>query len=210
MDTASFIHIALSNHTNRAILDRLSETGLVDAWLVAGSLFQTVWNWKTGRPADYGIRDYDVFFFDDSDLSWEAEDRAIKRAERRLAGLRAPIEIRNQARAHLWYEDKFGLPYTQLHKTTDGIDRFLATTCMFGLRQTADGAIDVYAPFGFNDLENLLVRPSEITPFDSASYVAKAARWKTSWPELQVARPDETPQRSTALDQRLSFIRRCF
>ena len=200
MDTASFIHIALSNQTNRSILDRLSETGLVEAWLVSGSLFQTVWNWKTGRPADYGIRDYDVFFFDGSDLSWEAEDRAIKRAEMCLADLRAPIEIRNQARVHLWYEDKFGLPYPQLHKTTDGIDRFLSPACMFGLRQTADGAIDVYAPFGFRDLENLLVRPSEITPFDSASYLAKAARWKASWPELQIASPEETQQKSISLD----------
>lgn len=69
MNEASFIHIIRSNATNRAILSRLSETGLPDAWRVSGSVFQTVWNWKTGRALDHGIRDYDIFYFDGRDLS---------------------------------------------------------------------------------------------------------------------------------------------
>ena len=190
MNEASFIGIIRSNATNRAILSRLSETGLPDAWLVSGSLFQTVWNWKTGRALDHGIRDYDIFYFDGRDLSWSAEDRAIKNAAEHFADIAAPIEIRNQARVHLWYEDKFGLPYPQLQQTTDGIDRFLATACMFGLRQTFDGDFEVYAPSGFADLESLVVRPNATKPFDRRSYLAKAKRWKTNWPELRIAPPD--------------------
>ena len=48
--------------------------------LVAGALFQTVWNLRSGRPPQEGIRDYDVFYWDD-DLSYEAEDRVIRRAD---------------------------------------------------------------------------------------------------------------------------------
>jgi hypothetical protein len=42
--------------------------------VTAGCLFQTVWNVVTDRPPTSGIKDYDIFYFDGTDLSWEAED----------------------------------------------------------------------------------------------------------------------------------------
>jgi len=39
---------------------------------------------------------------------------------------RSEIEIRNQARVHLWYPRRFGAPYPQLASAEDGIGRFLA------------------------------------------------------------------------------------
>lgn len=62
-----FVDQALANPANRAILERLPALGLPDAWLVAGCLFQTVWNLRTGRPPMDGIRDYDLFYFDAGD-----------------------------------------------------------------------------------------------------------------------------------------------
>jgi hypothetical protein len=44
-------------------------------WLVfSGAVYQPVLNHLTGRPLDYGIKDYDLAYFDPSDLSYEAED----------------------------------------------------------------------------------------------------------------------------------------
>lgn len=74
MERERFIALALTNPVNRAILDRLSTLTLPDAWLVSGSVFQTVWNALTGRQALHGIKDYDVFYFD-PDTSWEAGRR---------------------------------------------------------------------------------------------------------------------------------------
>lgn len=108
MDSSEFSSIVQSNPINRAILELLPDTGLNDVWLVSGCLFQTVWNDKTGRAPGYGIKDYDLFYYDDSDLSWDAEDTAIRQAMQALAGIDANIEIRNQARVHLWYPEKFG------------------------------------------------------------------------------------------------------
>ena len=104
---------------------------------------QTVWNVLTGRAVDYGINDYDVFYFD-PDTSWEAEDAVI----RKLTGGSTPrrkVETRNQARVHLWYAEKHGLPYPAAARSTDGIDRFLTANTMVGLRRMADG-YEVYAP----------------------------------------------------------------
>ena len=64
MVEAGFIESTLINVANREILARLPSLGLSDAWLVSGALFQTVWNRLTNRPLDYGIRDYDIFYFD--------------------------------------------------------------------------------------------------------------------------------------------------
>jgi hypothetical protein len=56
------------------VLARATELNLPGWYLTAGCVFQTVRNVVTGRPATDGIRDYDLFYFDDTDLSWEAED----------------------------------------------------------------------------------------------------------------------------------------
>ena len=191
MREADLIDVVLTNPINSAILQRLPQVGLADAWLVSGSLFQTVWNNKTGRPFDHGIKDYDIFYFDDSDLSWTAEDRAIRAGAEVFADLGSEIEIRNQARVHLWYPEKFGSPYPPLTCSTDGIDRFLAIACMVGVRSDASGGFDVYAPHGLMDLERMIIRPNITPGFQAERYRAKSARWLQFWPELEVIEPSK-------------------
>ena len=48
IDTADFIRDVRANRFNRAILDRWEALALPDGWLVAGCLFQTVWNLRGG------------------------------------------------------------------------------------------------------------------------------------------------------------------
>jgi hypothetical protein len=52
------------------------------------------------------------------------------------------------------------------------------------LRRTHEG-YDVYAPDGFDDAANLIVRPNPGPNF-SENYERKAARWKALWPEVTV------------------------
>ncbi|MFN3231482.1 MAG: nucleotidyltransferase family protein [Alphaproteobacteria bacterium] len=185
MTEAEFIEVILANPANRALLDRLPDLGLSDAWLVSGALFQTAWNHLTGRPPGHGIKDYDIFYFDDTDLSWEAEDAVIKRAADLFADLDVEIEMRNQARVHLWYESHFGVPYPLLASSREGIDRFLAKACMVGVQPGAAGP-DLYAPAGLEDIVALIIRPNLTANFDAGHYRAKAARWTSCWPELRV------------------------
>lgn len=184
MDEARFLSLALANEKNRAILRHLPELELPDAWLVSGSLFQTVWNGMTGRSLEHGIKDYDVFYFY-PDTSWEAEDAAIRRCREVFLPLGIEVELRNQARVHVWYEEKFGTPYPPLKCATEGIDRFLAHACMVGIHPGEDGW-RVYAPRGFGDIETMTIRPNPAPNFSAGRYAEKAARWKENWPELTV------------------------
>src|SRR5258708_21829225 len=77
-------------------------------YLVAGCLYKTVWKMVTTQPPEAGILDYDLAYFDGSDLSWDAEDAVIGAGRQVFADLAVPVQIRNQARVHLWYEQKFG------------------------------------------------------------------------------------------------------
>ncbi|MBH5399174.1 nucleotidyltransferase family protein [Bradyrhizobium sp. CNPSo 4010] len=184
MSKDEFLALALRNPVNAAILDELHRLALPDAWLVSGCLVQTVWNALTGRPIDHGIADYDVFYFD-PDTSWEAEDAVIRDVSDRLGHLGVKVETRNQARVHLWYPGKHGLPYPPLTRTTDGIDRFLTQNTQVGVRRANNG-YEIYAPRGFDDIAALIARPNPGPNFSVANYAAKAARWKALWPEITV------------------------
>ena len=85
-------------------------------WLVfSGAVYQPVLNHLTGRQPDYGIKNYDLGYFDYSDLSYEAEDAVIRRVKTAFdEPLRSMVEVRNQARVHLWFEAKFREPYGPL------------------------------------------------------------------------------------------------
>jgi hypothetical protein len=184
MTESDFIAVVTRNPFNRAILERWPKLALADAWLVSAALFQTVWNVQTGRAPDQGIKDYDIFYFD-SDTSWEAEDRVIKRMGDVLCDLDIAIEVRNQARVHLWYQQKFGAPYPPLTRSTDGIDRFLMHNAQVGIRANADGT-EIYAPHGLDDVFKMIVRPNRTANFLPDKYMEKALRWKELWPEITI------------------------
>ena len=188
MNENQFLDAALQNPVNSRLADELLRLELPDAWIVSGCLVQTVWNVRTGRAVDYGIADYDVFYFD-GDLSWQAEDAVIRRLQQTFAASGIMVEARNQARVHLWYPQKHGLPYPALTCSTDGIDRFLTKNTQVGIRRTPDG-YEVYAPHGFDDIAGLIVRPNHAANFSAANYAAKARRWKNLWPEITVIAAD--------------------
>ena len=184
MNQEQFLTATLQNPANEIITDELFRLALPDCWLVSGCLVQTAWNVQTGRAVDYGINDYDVFYFD-PDSSWEAEDGIIRLLAERLSPRAVAVEARNQARVHLWYPQKHDVPYHALRCSTEGIDRFLTRNTQIGLRRTHDN-YEVYAPHGLGDVAAMIVRPNRGPNFSPANYAAKAARWKKLWPEITV------------------------
>ena len=172
------------NPHNRAILDGLPALDLSDAWLVAGCLFQTVWNLRCDRAPDAGIRDYDVFYFDASDLSAAAEQAVQARVQRHFASLPVTIEARNQARVHTWYADWFGAAYAPSLCSQDGIDRFLVDCTCVGLQPSDSGPL-LYAPSGLQDLDEGVLRPNPRLHHPKL-FARKAADYKARWHWLTV------------------------
>lgn len=166
-----------------AVLHGMRRLALPDSWLVSGAIYNSVWNALTSRTPMTGVKDIDVFYFDASDLSYEAEDEAIQRAVHLFAGLPVPVEIRNQARVHLWYEGHFGQPYPPLTSAREAIDRFACTTHAIGARLSQNGGLEIYAPYELDDVFSFRLVPNRRMD-NRKTHELKAARQMTIWPEL--------------------------
>lgn len=167
------------------VLTTIRGLGLNDWRVFSGAVYQSVWNAVTGRPAGYGIRDYDLGYFD-PDTSWDAEDAVINRVAAAFAPpFRDMVEVRNQARVHLWFEGKFGEPYAALTGTDEALARFVAPAFAVGVRLEADDTISVAAPFGLDDVFSLTIRPNPRRPL-ARGWDKAVANAKARWPELRV------------------------
>jgi uncharacterized protein len=184
-DEKRFIACVLRNPNVATIIKRMPQLGLKDWYLTAGGLFQTIWNVVDGREPDRGIKDYDVFYFDDTDLSYEAEDAIIQKTADLFADLAVEVEIRNEARVHLWYEKKFGAPAKPFTSCQDAINHFVSTTCCFGLTVGTDGQLQVYAPHGYADLFAKILRPNPVLA-PRHVYETKSQRWLAEWPSITI------------------------
>jgi hypothetical protein len=167
------------------LLARIRDVGLPQWRLVAGCLYQTVWNVLTDRDRRTGIKDYDLIYFDDSDLSWAAEDRVIRRITAATRGCVGPVETRNQARVHLWFEARFGTAYARLYSADEALRRYASVVHAVGVRLDDDDRLDVAAPFGLDDLFSMVIRPNYALK-NAVSHASKARRAQAIWPELVV------------------------
>lgn len=167
------------------VLTTVRALGLPDWLLFSGAVYQTVLNGLTGRAPDYGLKDYDIGYFDPADISYEAEDLVIRKAAAAFdPPLDEMVEVRNQARVHLWFEDKFGEAYEPLSCTAEALSRFTSATFAVGVRLQADDRLHVEAPFGLEDLFALRLRPNPRRRTAGFRRTAESARAR--WPELTV------------------------
>jgi hypothetical protein len=181
LETALF-EAAFADPANGAVLARLRELALPQGFLTAGCLFQAVWNRVAGHPPGWGVKDYDVFYYDAGDLSFAAEDAVIRRCAEAFAGLGVTVEVRNQARVHLWYRDRFDEDYPALVSARDGIDRYLIDGTCIGI-EAASGAL--YAPGGLEDVFSGVLRINPRHP-QPAQFLRKAEDYRRRWPHLRI------------------------
>lgn len=171
------------------VLTTVRALDLPDWRLVSGAVYQAVWNARTGRPAGYGVKDYDLAYFDASDLSYEAEDVVIKRVAAAFdEPFRSQVEVRNQARVHLWFQNRFGEPYEALGSTDEALGRFVAPTFAVGVRLEADDRLSIAAPFGLDDVFALTIRPNPNRPV-ARGWAKAVDSARARWPELTVIEP---------------------
>jgi hypothetical protein len=181
------IHILRTTPTLMQVLGIARALYLPD-WLVfSGAVYQPVLNHLTGRASNYGIKDYDLAYFDSTDLSYEAEDAVIRRVTSAFdEPLRHMVQVRNQARVHLWFERKFGEPYTPLSSTAEALERFVSPLFAVAVRLELDGRLHIEAPFGLADLFSLRLRPNPRRK--TIGFARVAADLARRWPELTVDR----------------------
>jgi hypothetical protein len=170
------------------VLQTIRGLDLPDWRLFSGAVYQTVWNALTERDPDHGIKDFDIGYFD-PDTNWEAEDAVIKHAAAAFEPpLRTLVEVRNQARVHLWFENKFGEPYPALASTDEALTRFVCPAFAVGVRLEADDSLTVSAPFGLIDVFTMRLRKNPSRAISDAAFDRITTSAKSRWPEAQIIR----------------------
>ena len=184
--TARLVEIVRRDAGLMQVLTTVRRLELPDWRVVSGAVYQAVWNDATGRPQGYGIKDYDLAYFDASDLSYDAEDVVIRRVAAAFdEPFRSQVEVRNQARVHLWFQDRFGEPYAPLGSTDEALGRFVAPAFAVGVRLEQDDRISVAAPFGLEDVFAMTLRPNPDRP-RAKGWDRTVANARGRWPELTV------------------------
>lgn len=175
--------ILFKNETLKEVLKRLEQSNLKNYYVGAGCINQTVFNYLHNFPIDANINDYDIVYYDE-DTSYEKEDIVIKYIEDLLNDLNIKLDIKNEARVHLWYNDKYNdnrKPYSSLE---DAIRRWGTTITCIGVR-IENNSLKVYAPYGLDDLFKMIIRPVKID-FKKEDYLKKVNKWQKKWPKLTI------------------------
>lgn len=181
---ATLISMLQTNTELMTVLERASRLP-IDSWYVgAGGIAQTVWNYYHQFPANHGIKDYDLVYFD-PDTSAEAQERVILLANELYKDIHTEVEVCNQARVHLWYKDAFGTDIAANSCTEEGITTWPTTATAIGVRLNPDKSFTIYAPYGLHDVLGMIVKPNKVKVTE-AIYLEKAHRWHTVWPKLTV------------------------
>ncbi|RUY97193.1 nucleotidyltransferase family protein, partial [Mesorhizobium sp. M7A.F.Ca.CA.001.12.2.1] len=99
--------------------------------------------------------------------------------------LALPVEVRNQARVHLWYPQKFGRPCPRYLSASESVSHFASKTHAVGVRYDADGQLEIVAPFGLDDIFSFRITPNRVMD-NQRTHEAKGKRARENWPEISV------------------------
>lgn len=172
------------NETLFQVISKCQELGLNNYYIGAGCITQTVWNYQNGNDLMYGISDVDFVYYDDNDLSYEAESIIIVKVRELFSNSNIEIDVKNQARVHLWYKSHFGYDIHPYKSVEEAINTWPTTATAVGVRFES-GKLLVYAPFGLNDMFEQIVRANK-AQITEEIYIRKVEKWKAKWDTLKI------------------------
>ncbi|RJQ80151.1 MAG: hypothetical protein C4519_10420 [Desulfobacteraceae bacterium] len=119
--------ILLDNRLIRTVLERASDLCLPNWYVGAGCVSQSVWNYLAGRDLSADIHDIDLVYYDGADLTEATESRRCDSARSLFAELPIRIDLKNEARVHIWHESHFGYPIKPYRSVEEAINSWPTT-----------------------------------------------------------------------------------
>lgn len=163
------------------LLQQVQALGLDDCWIGAGFVRNALWDHLHGRACSPLDSDVDVIWFDRQRCSAELDRHLEGMLRARHPGI--DWSVKNQARMHLKNGD---LPYTS---SADAMSHWPETATAVAVRRSADGACEVCAPLGLDDLFDGVIRPTPRFAQDRRPIFLErlqAKNWQGQWPLLRL------------------------
>jgi uncharacterized protein len=183
-DVSRVAAILRSDPVRWHLLAVVANLDLPDCWIAAGFVRNAVWDSLHGRPVKPPLGDVDVIWFDPV-----RTDPAIDRnLEESLRAAEPAIDwsVKNQARMHTRNGDA---PY---RSAINAMRYWPETATAVAARRSDTGICEVAGPLGFDDLLNLVLRPTKRFAVEKRAVFDERLRskaWTVSWPLLAIAEP---------------------
>nr|WP_312578023.1 nucleotidyltransferase family protein [Sedimentibacter sp.] len=178
-------NIVMSNESLNIAIERAKFLGIDNYYIGAGCIAQTVWNYLSNNPLEYGIKDIDFVYFDDKNLDFESENIVISKIKDMYSDLKLEVDVKNQARVHVWYNSRFGYSIKPYKSLESALNTWPTTVTSIGIRKEKNNELVVYAPFGLNDLFGKIVRANKVQ-ITKQIYENKVSNWLSKWPDLNI------------------------
>lgn len=149
---------------------------LPDCWIGAGFVRNAVWDYLHDQNQST-LTDIDVIYFNPKNTS-QTSDRTIEEQLNRITP-QLNWSVKNQARMHIRNGHP---PYLDCN---DAISYWPETATSIAIRLTSNNKIEYLAPYGLDDLFNLIVRHSHKSNIDSFEARMTAKKWKEKWIKLK-------------------------
>jgi hypothetical protein len=166
------------------VIQNLYKLGLNNCYVGGGCIFQTVWNYQLGYDISYGITDIDLIYFDDTNLSEDAEKEIIKKVNAFFPDIKYILDVKNEARVHLWYKGKFGFEINPYINSESAINTWPTLASSVGVYYDGEN-LKIYAPYGLNDIFGRIVRPNKLL-ISKDVFESKVTKWKNKWNDIIV------------------------
>lgn len=156
-------------------LKLVKDLGLKDCWIGAGFVRNKIWDLKHNKTRTQ-LNDIDVIHFDKNSSS-ESKDIVIENSLK-LINPKIEWSVKNQARMNKRNNHK---PYKDCN---DSISYWPETATSIAVRLNKNNRIEYIAPYGLEDLFNLIVRPTPKINLETYKNRIIQKRWKTKWNDL--------------------------
>lgn len=155
-------------------LDAVSDTGMPQGCIGGGIIRNIVFDHLNGNEPT-PPRDVDVAYFDLADFSREQDQKYETRLRQTMPDI--PWEVTNQAAVHLWFHKKFGYRVPAIKSIGEAVSTWPETCTAVAVTKQPRNGYKVHAPFGLEDLFNMVVRWNPMR-CDVDTYKARIAEKK--------------------------------
>lgn len=184
----TMITILEKNKELMEMLNYISSLNLPNFYIAAGSIFQTIWNYYDDKELNFGIKDIDVIYFNNKDLSVERDLEYYNLINKyvKSKGFHYEIDVSNEARMHLWeMEHGQGEKVKPYKNSEDAMSKWIATVHAIGITKE-NNKIMVYAPYGLSDIFSKTIRPIKHDGNSKELYDKKVAGWSERFNNLTI------------------------
>jgi len=170
--------LVLSDKAMMEVLEIAMTLNLKDWWIGAGFIRNRIWDFAHGLTYSVYNQDIDIIYYDRDSVTKDSEHFLLTKLATANGSLN--WSIKNQARMHLKNGDDEYL------NSTDALSKWTETATSIGVKLNSQSELRFTYPHGFEDLLNLIVRPTRHIIDDIDVYYRRLEQkqWHKRWPKI--------------------------